>query len=225
MNGEVARARRFTVAALVLLGAGVLGRRAYNAWQRRPIPPREIPAAFAAALRSGDLILRRGASMESRAVRALGRDRASYSHVGLVVRDASGIFVVHALPEERARGAPGGVRREPLATFLNQRDAERAGAYRVVHASAQATAQALAWAERAALMQLPFDDEFDGRSPDKVYCTEFVLRAYASAKLELPARTRHVVLLGRAYDVVFPASLLADDAMVRVAELESSHEP
>lgn len=191
-----------------------------------PPPHRVMPPAFLDSLHTGDLILRGGTSAASRSVRLLADRATPYSHIGLVVRTRAGLTVVHSLPADEVDPA-GGVRREPLASFVNARDAQVVAVYRLVGArAADAPPVAARWATRAAAAHLPFDPEFDLRTPDRLYCTELVLRAYASAGVDLgAARTRRVVLPGVTYTPIFPSALLTGSALRLVVVLPPSRAP
>lgn len=53
-----------------------------------------------------------------------------------------------------------------------------------------------------------FDDDFDLGTPDRVYCTELVVRAYAAAAVDVSAGLRDTLsLLGRRRVLVLPATL------------------
>jgi Permuted papain-like amidase enzyme, YaeF/YiiX, C92 family len=152
----------------------------------RPRPaeaPMARPSTMAAGLRDGDLVFRSGTSHESRALRFLDAD-SPYSHVGLVhVRDGV-VRVVHVEP---GRGADGRVKEELLEAFLAPGKAERHVAYRPVSADANAGSRAVAAALRLRDAGIRFDDHFDLDTPDAVYCTELIWRAYRTVGLDLAA--------------------------------------
>lgn len=164
------------LAALLVAGACATGDGG------RQSPASASPDIELGTLRAGDVLLRRGTSLNSHAV--LLADRAShYSHVGLVAEKDGALVVVNSVPgtEEDA----GGVRAEPVASFLSP---DKAIAWTALRLAAdpdgvapRAATAALALAERKA----SFDDDFDLEDPSEIYCTELVWLAYRGAGLDL----------------------------------------
>jgi hypothetical protein len=137
-------------------------------------------AVIAPLLRDGDIVLRRGLDMVSRLVLTQG-EAARFSHVGLVVLQHNLPYVIHAMPQEGSTA--GGAILEPFTKFVSPSEAAEIAIYRRVE---------LSEAQRSAIRQsafsqlgLPFDERFELSNTKKVYCTGLVLRAYASAGLEL----------------------------------------
>ena len=137
-----------------------------------------------ALFKSGDLIFRRGRSTESMAVLMIDR-RTRFSHVG-IIRERDGIlFVVHALPGKSNDERPP-LTVEPVRDFLDDEYATEAALYRLTGAyqhdyAAQAAEVAFTFVQAG----VTFDEDFDLASEDKMYCTEFVWRAYHKAGLDL----------------------------------------
>lgn len=186
---------------MLLAGAGVRPR-------ARPAAASAAVAAVAldtAALRDGDLVFRRGRSVESWAVRTV-QGRRGLSHVGLLEHTGHGWMVVHARPGD-PRHHPGRVVREPLLAFLAPADADSVAVYRGA-VPAWAVARALQAADRMVAAAVAFDDDFDLGTPDRVYCTELVVRAYAAASVDVSAGLRDTLaLFGRRRVLVLPATL------------------
>jgi uncharacterized protein YycO len=113
--------------------------------------------------------------------------RSEYSHVGIVASAGTSIEVVHAIPPEE--GQPGGVVAEPLESFLAPELAAAAAVYRPRDSEAGIRAAARAW--RYARPRRPFDSGFDLSTPDAVYCTELVWRAYLEEGVDLVGRDFH----------------------------------
>lgn len=178
----------------------------------------DVPPSFAAAVRTGDVVLRRGRSLASRAV-LLSDGAGGYSHAGVAVRRDDSVWVVHAAPlSETDRGY---AVREPLAVFLAADRADAAALYRsgaLDGARGDSLAAAL---ERYARRRVPFDGDFDLRTPERVYCTELVWLAFRSAGIELLPRgvpSRSTPLGPRR--VVLPGDLAAALGMRRVATFQ-----
>ena len=139
------------------------------------------PTINAESLRSGDIIFRRGPSVESRAVMTLDRD-SDFSHVGIVLRRNDAIFVIHVVPGE---GEPEVTKIEPIEDYLRSDRAIAASAYRVVTDTPSSIETAVRTANQYVERNVPFDNKFDLASDEALYCTELVWRAYKKAGLDL----------------------------------------
>jgi len=146
--------------------------------------------------RSGDVLFLNGTSLRSRAVRLLQGYTTDYSHVGIVVVDEGVPFVIHADP------AAGKVIKQRWDAVIRSGQVSGGAVYRVRGADARATAAACAVARQHAREDAPFDNDFDLRTVDRLFCTELVWRAYRSAGVDLckDAETNYPHLL--------PAALL-----------------
>lgn len=132
---------------------------------------------------TGDLVYRREPGWVSTAAAAGNESGSPASHVGLIEKDESGLWVWHAAAPEGAN--LGGVHREPLHVFF-------ARSSLVQH---QGTGMTLEPHEVAAVVRylnsvegLRFDSKFDTTTPSEIYCTELVLRTFASAGRQLAAK-------------------------------------
>lgn len=153
-------------------------------------PGREQVLAAAAHLDDGDLVFRRGRDLMSALVLRQGSG-SRFSHVGMVVREADRVDVVHAMPDEPGR--PGGVRRESLQAFL---------ALPLASDAASLRASGLALRQQAALRSYllsrigsPFDNAFELSDDSRLYCTEVAVAALAAAGVQLRPATQVAPLL------------------------------
>ncbi|MEE8443983.1 MAG: YiiX/YebB-like N1pC/P60 family cysteine hydrolase [Alphaproteobacteria bacterium] len=139
-------------------------------------PALVLDPARLAVLQSGDLVFRRSRTLWGDiAVEFSSRDQR-FSHVGIVYRDASGLYVIHAIGNPVTRA--GKVRRVSLGRFLeNSRDV---GFYRLRLAPAKRRAVAEAALDHAR-RGTPFDADFSLDSSDSVYCTELIWRVVRQA--------------------------------------------
>jgi hypothetical protein len=212
-RGETARrGPRRVRAALACLGLGSLAL----------LSPPSYPAPDSAAgggwrllfektaFASGDLIFRRGRSLVSRVVLAVDGG-GEYSHVGLISVTGGRVWVLHATPPEEPR-RKGGVVAEPLAAFLSPGEATAAALYRPRDPGAAAAAERAAWGYARA--HVPFDSAFDLSTPNELYCTEMVWRAYREAGIDLappdPDRKEKYLL---------PSRLLRSPRLRKIQEL------
>ena len=128
---------------------------------------------------TGDLIFRKGIGAGSRFVNLVD-EGSSFSHVGLIQKDAGGIMVIHAMPE--TADGQGWVRRQTLADFLSE--STEIAVYRLqpnfLQFANQAAQEMVPWID-----VIPFDKAFSLDSTDSLYCTELVWLAYERAGLDL----------------------------------------
>jgi hypothetical protein len=132
-------------------------------------------------LRDGDLILRRGRSIESFAVVVADKDK-DYSHIGIVAMDDGKPYVIHVVPGE-SDTRPELVIKESPESFLCRKKATGFAVYRSVFpedSCKKVALKALGYHQN----RIAFDHEYDLQSDQKLYCTELVLRAYQELKLD-----------------------------------------
>jgi hypothetical protein len=164
--------------ALILTSAvGVFG---YVLLHRPPVRPVLYDAT---RFRDGDIIFRRGVSVESEAIMAVDGGGA-YSHAGIVKFVDGQPQVIHVTANEPP-GSPNVTRIEPLAQYLEPARASAAAVYRVRNADRQFIAGALSTADGYVKARIPFDSAMDLNSAGAMYCTELVWRAYREAGLDL----------------------------------------
>ena len=133
------------------------------------------------SVQAGDIIFRRGDSFASRVV--LSTDRASnYSHVGIIYQADAGPIVVHAAPGQHLNESVP-VKAEPLAVFLADDEADAITVRRLKNTEQAARASLVAYSY--VQDSVFFDASFDLRSPDRMYCTELVWRAYNAVDVDL----------------------------------------
>ncbi|MBR6285209.1 MAG: hypothetical protein IKR25_13100 [Muribaculaceae bacterium] len=159
------------------------------------------------ALQAGDLVVRRGLSVASRAVLAAD-SAATYSHMGIVVWRNGQWMVAHAVPGERDDGGPDTVKMDPLTHFFLPVRAAR-GAVARVQASPSSRQRAANEAIAVVARHTPFDHHYNLHDTTALYCTELVIRCYAAAGINLePTQLRHVSLPGFEGDYAFPSQVL-----------------
>jgi hypothetical protein len=165
-------------------------------------------------LQPGDLIFRMGRGHESRIVRLLD-SRSDYSHVGLIDKAGSAVYVIHAVPD--GEGLTGTVRRDTLADFAAPESALAVAVFRVDERWREVALDAVRRARSYLEKHLPFDSAFDLETADALYCTELVWRAYEESGLDLVGdrlvRPRIPWLAGL---VILPSGLRASPVLQRV---------
>ncbi len=110
----------------------------------------------------------------------------TFSHVGMVWRRDGRPYVIHTTSWSLLGVEDdGSVRVEPLRQFLSAPSISRAALYRVGGKDQRTADQAAA--RRYAARALPYDRLFDASTPNRLYCTELIWRAYRTAGLRVPA--------------------------------------
>ena len=138
--------------------------------------------------REGDIVLRCGWGMESRAVVVNGR--STYSHTGLLHHDeCSGWQVVHAVPGE---DTPEYIKSEAVAQFFQPMRA-RYGAWLRVNCCDSLAAQATGYALQKVAERVLFDNNYLLDDTTEIYCTELVWRSYRSVGIDVSSGLRHEV--------------------------------
>jgi len=126
-------------------------------------------------IRTGDLILRKGNDFTSESLSSLNRRDKTWSHCGIASIEGDSVFVYHALggdfnPDQK-------ILREPVAVFGDAHSNRGMGIYR--YALAPGHIGALMDTVKSYYRQgIMFDMEFDLVSDDRMYCAEFVCKAY-----------------------------------------------
>jgi hypothetical protein len=165
-------------------------------------------------LQDGDLVFRRGRSVESYGVFLAGHDR-EYSHVGVVIMENGIPFVIHAVPGEKDDPMEF-IRKESLVEFLGREKASHFAVYRS-RLPVDRLKKVSGQAELFYFQKRKFDNDYDLRSDRELYCTELVLKAYRGV-LE-PIRGIHPselnFLIGRK-KIILPDALIHSPDFFRV---------
>ncbi|WP_294261734.1 YiiX/YebB-like N1pC/P60 family cysteine hydrolase [Propionivibrio sp.] len=184
-------------------------------WSTSPNPtdPSKLLAQPMVQLNDGDIIFRRGKSAVSEAVLSIDPNPI-FSHVGIVVFDGTNPMVVHAVPAE-TEGERNAVKVEPVNRFIALDRASAIAVYRLRESNDHPSISHAAALEalRLARANTPFDTAYDLDTPDKLYCTELVWRAFRKAGMDLapdPPRKRFLLWSGR----YIPPSLLQASPLV-----------
>lgn len=217
--------------ALIVLGAGKL-----------PTPPPvepegaagQVPAAETSGLRpqtflektlplneveSGDIIFRRGLSLESRVIMALD-GQFGYSHAGIIRKNGMSVEIIHASFAEEGQTQET-IISEPITRFLKPSSSKAAAVYRFDGPDKTLPLTALSEAEQLLKARVSFDKDFDLTTADKIYCTELIWLSYKKAGIDLTAGRfdRVPSFLGdEKRDYILPSSLLNNSSLRKVWE-------
>lgn len=178
------------------------------------VPPMKVANDFLDLARNGDIIFRRGTGLFSEYFRKAGGAEAPYSHVGIIIQEKECLYVVHA--EASDYTGIGRVIKEPLNKFVSREKALLAGLYRLRDPLASIASHAAVHAESFATLQIPFDNNFDSVSHDKLYCTELVQWAYELAGLQLVEQLDTLVAPGRNIKIISISNLIGSNKLAPV---------
>ena len=158
--------------------------------------------------REGDLVLRCGYGMESRAVTAASK--SAYSHIGILHFDeqTSTWTVVHAVPGEAGEDGRETLKSEPLTDFFAPDRAIR-GAWMRVDCTDTVAQAATAYALSKVEQEVLFDNDYQLTDTTTLYCTELVWQAYQHQGLDLSDGQRHSVptLISKDGECIFPSDI------------------
>ena len=158
-------------------------------------------------MKDGDLVFRKGRSIESRVV--LITDRASsYSHVGVIYMLNEIPYVIHTVPDE-SKNDIDYVKMEKLSVFFSSEKASRGSVFRLKEPYKNSAKLAALTAKSYFDDKIVFDDAFDLKSENKLYCTELVWKAYQKVGINLIQGKFDKLFLPFVKDfVILPSSLL-----------------
>ena len=138
------------------------------------------PVRFAPnQLRSGDILFIAGKTLRSEIVKMLELGKVDYSHVCIVVFEDNTPYVIHADPQQHQ------IAHEAWSTIVSPERIVSGAVFRINDDSKNTAFNAAMNAKSFFSKHLLFDDQFDLHTPDKLYCTELVWRAYLNAGLDL----------------------------------------
>ena len=134
-------------------------------------------------LKNGDLVFRKGRSIASRVV--LITDRASsYSHVGVIYMLNEIPYVIHTVPDESENDIDY-VKMEKLSVFFSSEKASGGSVFRLKEQYKNSAKLAALTAKSYFDNKYVFDDAFNLKSENKLYCTELVWKAYQKVGINL----------------------------------------
>jgi hypothetical protein len=127
------------------------------------------------SLKNGDLVLRRGISIESYAV-SLAEKTNDYSHIGMIVMESTKPFVIHIEPGESPE-KNGPVKKESLASFLGADKASHFAIYRSI-LNQEKLKTVVARCKQFYFRKSRFDNAYNLQDDDWLYCTELVYKSF-----------------------------------------------
>lgn len=168
-------------------------------------------------LQEGDLVFRLGRGTSSRIVNMADAEK-SYSHIGLLVRDSSVWYVLHAVPGESNETAGREVvKKDSLSRFFGY-DRTISGVVMRFDSIRNVADCVLNKAKLFFEKQLFFDHNYKLSDSTKLYCTELVYRAFLCSGTDLSEGRRHTFPLFKER-IIFPSDLLKNRRLKKVCEI------
>ena len=125
-------------------------------------------------LKEGDIILRRGKSLVSELLRRSSLHDRTFSHVGIIFLENGKWKVMHAIGGEGA--IRDGVVSDHLTQFCSSTETDTVAVFRINPHETTGSAIVKA-AQKLQSNCTGFDSDFSLTTDDKLYCTEFVMKA------------------------------------------------
>lgn len=126
-------------------------------------------------LKTGDIILREGKSFVSQALRSFSQTDKHFSHAGIIVIKDKQVYVCHVMAAEGKRSNK--IRLEPVNSFCNKADNSSFAVYRSGVDPDHIESILAGYFQKG----ISFDNDFDLKSDQQMYCTELVYKALTAA--------------------------------------------
>jgi uncharacterized protein YycO len=166
-------------------------------------------------LQNGDLIFRRGRSIESQIVLLTDRN-SKYSHVGIIYLKDKKPFVVHSVPSENGTEYEL-IKMERVEKFLSEDKAAQFAVFRLEDSLMNTTRVASEFAYNYYLNKFRFDNQYDLNSDTKLYCTELIWKAYKNAGVDLVQNRLHdinFIVINK--KMIMPSSIIKSRLLQKV---------
>lgn len=166
------------------------------------------------SLRSGDLAFRLGRTIESEAIAAGTEKAARYSHIGIVVRQADSITIVHIEPSPNSNEQ---VRNDRPEDFFAADRAASGAIFRIKNLSERQRDLIEHYALAGTHSLISFDHNYRLSDTTQMYCTELTEWVYLKAGIELSEGRRHRLPL-TTEPIILPRDILAREDIDMVWE-------
>lgn len=182
-----------------------------------------LPTIPKKTLRSGDIVFRQGSGLTSRIVQTADKN-GIYSHVGIVLRDKNGDYmVVHAVPgEPDFKGDVDRVKLEHIDNFFGNGKAICGAVMRVNVDSAKA-ARAATYALNIFQQNTLFDHQYDLSDTTQMYCTELVYFVYKKEGVTLADTEKTLVIPIINKKCLLPGDLLEGNHLSILTQFQCSN--
>lgn len=182
----------------------------YNTLPLKSISPGITPKIIlpdSLEVQNGDLIFRRGRSIESQIV-LLSDGNSDYSHVGIIYIKNKEPFVIHSVPAKNGEESEL-IKMEGVEEFLSKDKATRFAVFRLADSLINIAARASEFAYDCYLKKYYFDNQYDLLSDKKLYCTELIWKAYKNAGVDIVQNRLHDInffVINR--KIIMPSSII-----------------
>lgn len=166
------------------------------------------------SLHSADLVFRLGRTLQSEAIAAGADHTTRYSHVGIIIRQANNLSVVHIEP---CRDGDERVKCETLEDFFAYDNAMSGAIVRIKNLTAEQRNKIQQAALSAASSLISFDHDYSLSDTTRMYCTELTEWAYSKADITLSEGRCHRLPL-TAEPVILPQDVLKRTDAVKIWE-------
>ena len=170
-------------------------------------------------LKEGDIVMRRGTGVASRAV-TVADGGSDFSHCGIVVYHRGKPMIVHAVPDEPDfEGDVDRVKMESAERFFSSLNSSKGC---VLRCNSRKVAQASANIAKEIFHRgILFDHDYNDMDTTEMYCSELVVYAYKKAGKMIIDNERHDVNMPGLHfrHVIFPSDLLKSKELKRIADL------
>ena len=164
------------------------------------------------SLHSADLVFRLGRTLQSEAI-VVGADHTTrYSHIGIIIRQANNLSVVHIEP---CRDGDEGVKRESLEDFFAPDKASAGAIVRLGNLSDSQRQIISQYLLLAVHSPISFDHDYLLSDTTRMYCTELTEWAYSKADITLSEGRCHRLPLA-SEPVILPQDILKRADVVRI---------
>ncbi|MBO5984254.1 MAG: hypothetical protein J6P90_04450 [Rikenellaceae bacterium] len=160
---------------------------------------------------SGDLVFRRGRTMESDAIAGVGGSRYDYSHVGVIVSQGDSLCVVHVEP---MREGDERVKMVSLQEFFHPANAVKGCVTRCVVLGEQQRQIIEREAMTIVRRGVEFDHDYRLSDTTAMYCTELIDFLFRKVDISLTQQRYRVPLAQE--DVLLPSSIMRDGTLKEV---------
>ncbi len=165
------------------------------------------------SFQTGDLIFRRGPSIESFGV-CIASKSMLFSHVGMLVNSDSGLYVIHVVPKEKQKNDR--VKYEPIESFTQKDAAQRVAVYRPKE-SEEKRLLAARYAFQSYEQECSFDRHYDMKTNQELYCTELVIKSLGKINADwLQIKPTSLHYLHQKKDVLMPIDLIHSQQLTEV---------
>ena len=153
-----------------------------------------------------NIAFRSGIGLEARLLKQKGK--GDWTHVGILI---SGI-IFESVPDRETQD--GGVTRSLPETFWS-REKSTQSAFTTFFLDTLQKEILLEWCELLVSKRLPFDNTYDLSCDDKMYCSEFVYKAFRHIGILLckgPSAEIHIPFTGERR-IIFPSDLIGEQPL------------